>query len=132
MGSTFSEPGVTATVDDAELDGFALKGSIELGASMYLFGGLQSGSDDVNVDFVVQTVNGPRAGSGTADIDGRQTLLGLGFHHGVSASTDFIAEVGVIGTQIDVEGDEIADGTDTRGSIGFRGAFSEHFADRKS
>lgn len=113
--------GMVAQIDDIEADGFQVSGSVEMGASFYLFGGYKSGSDDVNV-----TV--PGFGSGSADIDLTQFNAGVGYHHGLSERTDLITEVSYIRTDAEAGGEDAStDADDARISVGVRGLMTDSF-----
>lgn len=112
--------GMVAQIDDIEASGFQISGSVEVGASFYLFGGYKSGSDDVNV-----TIPGF---SGSADIDLTQFNAGVGYHHGLTERTDLITEVSYIRTDAEAGGastDAAAD--DARISAGVRGLMTDSF-----
>lgn len=112
--------GMVAQIDDIEASGFQVSGSVEVGASFYLFGGYKSGSDDVNV-----TIPGF---SGSADVDLTQFNAGVGYHHGLTERTDLITEVSYIRTDAEAGGastDSAAD--DARISVGVRGLMTDSF-----
>jgi hypothetical protein len=71
---------------DIDLDGFGLKGSVELSDSFYLFGAYQQGNDEVY----------------DLDIDFDTTQAGFGWRHAMSAKADFIAELSWIHQTIDI------------------------------
>lgn len=95
---------------DVDFDGFALRGSAELGQSFHVFGGYSSATND---DF------------GT-DIDLDQSQVGVGFHHALSERADFIAEVSYLNVEAKVAGFS-EDDEAYRGSIGVRGLLAENF-----
>lgn len=103
-------------VDDIEAAGFFIAGSAELGESFHLFGAYRKGDDDVGVSL-------PGVGDiGSAGVDMSQYQIGLGYHSDIGARTDLVAEVSVLGTEIDVEddGEEAMEGDDVRLSVGVR------------
>lgn len=113
--------GMVAQIDDIEATGFQVSGSVEMGASFYLFGGYKSGSDDVNV-----TV--PGFGSGSADIDLTQFNAGVGYHHAMSDRADFITEVSYISTDAEADGEDAsANADDARIAVGVRGLMTDSF-----
>lgn len=108
---------IGSDLDDATMSGFALRGSAEVGESFYLFGAYESGSDN---DYMVAGL----------DVDLTQYQAGVGFHHGLSDKADFLAELSYVNAEVEVDAfgfnaSEDVDGY--RASVGFRGAFSEHF-----
>lgn len=108
-----------AQFDDVEASGFYLDGSVELGESLYLFGGYASGNDDVSVTI-------PGVGSATADLDLSQYNVGFGFHHGLSDRADLIAELSYVNSEVKSNGtDEHAD--DGRIAVGVRGLLADSF-----
>lgn len=102
-------------VDDIEAAGFYLSGSAALGESFHVFGAYRAGDDDVGV-----SLGGVEIGS--AGIDMTQFQVGLGFHTSLNARTDFLSEVSMLSTEVDVEDDNQAsqDGDDVRVSVGVR------------
>lgn len=105
--------GSLAQIDDIEAGGLYIAGSTELVASLHLFGGYKSGSDEVSVTI-------PGFGSVSSDIDLNQFHVGLGYHHPLSDRADLVTEVSYLSTEVDVEGDD-ADGEDVRIAVGVRG-----------
>lgn len=126
-GTSNPEPGVTVTIDDTDVDGYALNGSFAVSDSFYLLGGYRSGQGDAHYDIRVDAVGGPFFGSGDADLDAKQLLLGVGYHHALSEKADLLTEVSYIDTQFDLDGDSLLDGTDLRVAVGVRGALASNF-----
>lgn len=102
-------------IDDIEAGGFYIAGSAALGDAFHVFGAYRSGDDDVGVTIV--GVGGAEVG-----VDMSQYAIGLGYHNSLSARTDFVAELSLLGTEIDVEDDGFRsqDGDDVRVSVGVR------------
>lgn len=103
-------------VDDIEAAGFFIAGSAEIGDAFHVFGGYRAGDDDVGV-------SAPIVGEiGSAGIDMSQYAIGLGYHASLRPRTDLVAEVSMLGTEIDVEGDGEGsqDGEDLRLAVGVR------------
>ncbi|RNF83595.1 outer membrane beta-barrel protein [Montanilutibacter psychrotolerans] len=105
---------IESTGSDLDLDGFAVKGSFEFAESFSVFGGYQRGEESLRSNF------GP-----SVDFTGEQAHIGLGYHHGVSDSTDLLVEVSYIKSQADIEGFEVIDGDDGRVSVGVQSALGE-------
>lgn len=126
-GASNPEPGVTVSLSDADIDGFALNGSFEVSESFYLLGGYRSGQGETHYDVRVDTVSGPFFGSGDADVDAKQLLLGVGYHHALSEKADLLTELSYIDTQLDLDNDSLLDGTDLRVAVGIRGALAPNF-----
>jgi hypothetical protein len=103
-------------IDDIEAGGFYLAGSAALSDTFHVFGAYRSGDDDVGVSLP----GGPRLGS--AGVDLSQYVLGLGYHTSLNARTDFVAELSMLSTEIDVEGDgqPSVEGDDVRVAVGVR------------
>lgn len=103
-------------IDDIEAGGFYIAGSAALGDSFHVFGAYRDGDDDVGVSV-------PDLGQlGEAGIDMSQYQIGVGFHTGLSDRTDFVTELSMLGTEIDVKNDGAGsqDGDDARVSVGVR------------
>jgi hypothetical protein len=103
-------------IEDIEAGGFFLAGSAALSPSLHVFGAYRGGDDDVGV-------SAPMVGEiGRASVDMSQAVLGLGYHHGLNARTDLVAELSWLSTEIDVKGDEESgqDGDDVRAAVGVR------------
>jgi Ax21 family sulfation-dependent quorum factor len=99
-------------VDDMDnAEGFGLRGSWAMTDSFYLFGSYLSGSTEIS----------------EVDVDVDQSQLGVGFRHGVTETTDFIAELSWLNQSIDVEGLGEEDGNGGRLSAGFRHSFDPKF-----
>lgn len=108
---------VDANVDDIEADGYFLQGAVELGDSFHLFGGYQSARDN---DYLLDGI----------DVDLTQAQLGIGYHHSVSDSADFLAEISYLNREVEVDGFGFSGSEDAdayRASFGFRGALSDNF-----
>lgn len=78
---------------DEELDGFALRGSIELSDQVFLYAGYSSQSTDI---------------FGT-DVDYDRLNLGLGYAWPVNTSTDIYGKVGYVQAEADAGGFDIDD-----------------------
>ena len=113
--------GAVAQIGDIEASGVQVSGSIEMGASFYLFGGYKSGSDDV-----VVTSNIPGFRPVSVDIDLTQFNAGLGYHHGLSERADLITEISYIATEAEVAGSS-SDADDARVAVGVRGLMTDNF-----
>lgn len=101
-------------VDDIEAGGFYIGGSAALGEMMYIFGNYRDGDDDVGVSL-------PGVGEiGSTGIDMNQYAIGLGYHQDLSSRTDLVAELSLIGTEIEVDGEGSQDGDDARVAVGVR------------
>lgn len=103
-------------IDDIEAAGFFIAGSAEIAPTWHIFGGYRAGDDDLGVSapFVGQL--------GEVGIDMSQYNVGLGYHHSLRERTDLVAELSVLGTEIDIEddGEGSQDGTDVRIAVGVR------------
>ena len=108
-------PGIEIEVDDIEADGFYVAGSAALGESFHVFGAYRAGDDDVGV-----SVQGVEIGS--AGVDLSQYQVGVGWHNTLRERTDLVAEISMLGTEIDVDddGEGSVDGEDFRLSVGVR------------
>ena len=115
---------------DLDLDGFGIRGSVELGESFYGFGGYQQGNDEID----------------GLDLDFDTTQVGFGWRHALSDAADFNAELGWIHQNADL-GENIplpgsgcgcggggsffpnasAEADGYRASIGLRGSLSDNF-----
>ena len=132
MELDYARTNVDALDEDFELDGFGIRGSVELGESFYLFGGYQQGNEEI-------------AG---LDLDVDTTQVGFGWRHALSDAADFNAELGWVHQNADL-GENIsfpgtpcgcggggggtfipnasAEADGYRASIGLRGSLSENF-----
>lgn len=106
--------------DDFVLDGYFIRGSVSLNDSFYLFGGYETGSDEVST--IV----------GGFDIDVAQTQAGIGYHHALSDRADLLTEISYLNEEVDVSyaplgvsDSENVDGY--RASLGFRGQLADNF-----
>lgn len=109
------------STDDLVLDGYFLHGSVELDDSFYVFGGYETGSDNVFVDFF-----------GGLDTELTQTQVGVGYHHALSDRADLVTEISYLNQEVEVSFDafgvsdsENVDGY--RASLGFRGLLADNF-----
>ena len=107
--------------DDVVLDGYFLHGSVALDDSFYLFGGYETGNDNVFVDFF-----------GGFDTELTQTQAGVGYHHALSDRADLVTELSYLNQEVEVSFDafgasqnESVDGY--RASLGFRGLLADNF-----
>ncbi len=91
-----------------DFDGFGVAGSVGFAESWYASGSYR------NVD----------ANDFDAGFD--ETKINLGWHHGMSANADFIAELGYVNYGADFE-DEDASSDGFTASVGFRGKFTPNF-----
>ncbi len=110
-------PGIEGfEVDDIEAGGFFVAGSAAVSPSFHVFGAYRKGDDDVGV-------SAPGLGEiGSSNVDMSQAVLGVGYHHGLNARADLVAELSWLSTEIDVKGDEeeAQDGDDVRAAVGVR------------
>ena len=92
----------------ADFDGAQLRGSVQVADPVYLFGGYaKTRNDDAGFD-----------------VDINELQLGVGFRAPVGESADFIAEVGLLRQEIELEG-ESEHAAGGRISAGFRGRSGE-------
>lgn len=91
---------------NSEFDGGYVRGSFELGRGFYAFGAHHRGELSDNFGF---------------DIDQEETQVGIGYAHGMSATTDLVTELGYLGRGMGPGWD--FDGT--RASLGLRSQFGD-------
>ena len=116
LSYTYVEGGYAKThvnedfLDNPELDGVYLRGSVALGEQFYVYGGFDATSGDV-------------AGF---DIDETISQLGVGYRFAVSENADLLGELAFVRDDFDVDGiDNSSNGG--RANIGIRGAMSPSF-----
>jgi Ax21 family sulfation-dependent quorum factor len=98
----------SSDLDSIDFDGFGIAGSFGFANNWYASGSFR------NVD----------ADDFDAKID--ETKINLGWHHGLSANADFIAEIGYVNFGAEI-GSYEADSDGFSASVGFRGKFSPNF-----
>jgi hypothetical protein len=114
---------------DVKSDGFFGVVSVAVGESFYGFGSVRRGTDSVEVQ-VHDTFMGVVSSTYDADVTLTRVNLGAGYHYGLSDSTDLLAEVSAIDTDLDIE-DEAEDdngypnGFGGRVSVGARSALTD-------
>jgi hypothetical protein len=103
---------ITTDIDqlDDELDGFALRGSLEVTDQVFLFAGYSDQSTSVR----------------GRDIDGEAFNLGVGFAWPIAASTDLYGKLGYVSSEIDFPGGSYDDDGYALG-VGLRGRVADQF-----
>ena len=125
------------SIGDHDGSGPYFKGSIALGKTMYVFGGVNGGDGDIPVRVTEWTWTGSRELRGSMEANVSQYYLGFGFHADVSEKTHVVTEFSAIQTnakfgQVRIEdmrrrsGVEVS-ATDVRVAVGFRRQFAKHF-----
>lgn len=91
---------------DVDGDGYQVGGSFEIGESMYFFADYA----DAGLDF---------------NVDSSQIKAGFGFHHGISANTDFFANLAYVKAELELGGIGSADENGYGVAIGVRSNVSD-------
>ncbi|MDR7135391.1 hypothetical protein J2X06_002600 [Lysobacter niastensis] len=118
---------VLATPGDVKSDGFFVGGSAAIGESFYGFANYRRGSDTVEVQAIDYMFN-QASFTYEADVTTSRLNVGIGYHYGLSESTDLLAEVSLLNSTLDIEGagrDDYDDGIDPRVSFGARSALTD-------
>lgn len=119
---------------DLHPEGYYGRASVELGGTVYLFGGYRRGDDQARFDLR----GGAKPVTGSIDSRVSESHLGLGFHTPLSDRTDLIPEVaylwtGVKATTASAEANRVAIAQDYSGlgdvrvSLGVRSRMTNHF-----
>ncbi len=114
---------------DVKSDGFFGAVSVAVGESFYGFGSVRRGTDTVEVQ-VHDTFMGVVSWTYDADVTVTRLNLGAGYHYGLSDSTDLLAEVSAVDSELDIEdeGEDDSgypDGYGGRVSVGARSAVTD-------
>ncbi|QSX73983.1 hypothetical protein HIV01_012215 [Lysobacter arenosi] len=122
---------LSARPEDVKSDGFFGAVSVAVGESFYGFGSVRRGTDTVEVQ-VYDTFMGRVSYTYDADVTVTRLNLGAGYHYGLSDSTDLLAEVSAIDTDLDIEDESEDDGGYPNGfggrvSVGVRSALTDAF-----